>query len=223
MAKLKPSSPRYQAKPQGLAPVTGNPSDKITMDALYPRYAAFLRPGDTVVIETGSTSLGLTPTTLPDGVRLEAQVLWGSIGWATPAALGVALADPDRRTVLITGEGSHQLTANDIGAMGRFGANVIVFVLNNSGYLIERALEENPDWTYNDLAPWKYAELPKALGCADWFTARVSMLGELDEAMKSARASKAGAYIEIVGGKMDMPPALAYAHGRLKAMYGETP
>jgi indolepyruvate decarboxylase len=223
MTKLKPSSPRYQAKPQGLAPVTGNPSNKITMDALYPRYAAFLRPRDTVVIETGSTSLGLTPTTLPNGVRLEAQVLWGSIGWATPAALGMALADPDRRTVLITGEGSHQLTANDIGAMGRFGANVIVFVLNNSGYLIERALEENPDWTYNDLAPWKYAELPKALGCADWFTAGVSTLGELDEAMKSARASKTGAYIEIVGGKMDMPPALAYAHGRLKAMYGETP
>ena len=53
--------------------------------------------------------------------------------------------------------------------------------------------------------------------------ARVSTLGELDEAMKSARASKTGAYIEIIGGKMDMPPALAYAHGRLKAMYGETP
>ena len=96
---------------------------------------------------------------------MEAQVLWGSIGWATPAAFGVALADPGRRTVLITGEGSHQLTANDIGAMGRFGANVIVFVLNNGGYLIERALEENPNWTYNDLAPWNYAELPKALGC----------------------------------------------------------
>jgi hypothetical protein len=78
--------------------------------------------------------------------------------------------------------------------MGRFGANVIVFVLNNSGYLIERALEENPNWTYNDLAPWNYAELPKALGCADWFTARVTTLGELDQAMKSARASKSGAY-----------------------------
>jgi indolepyruvate decarboxylase len=54
MTKLKPSLPRYQAKPQGLAPVTGNPSNKITMDALYPRYAAFLRPRDTVGIETGS-------------------------------------------------------------------------------------------------------------------------------------------------------------------------
>jgi indolepyruvate decarboxylase len=51
----------------------------------------------------------------------------------------------------------------------------------------------------------------------------VSTLGELDEAMKSARANKSGAYIEIMGGKMDMPPALAFAHGQLKAMYGDTP
>jgi len=41
--------------------------------------------------------------------------------------------------------------------------------------------------------------------------------------MKAARASKSGAYIEIMGGKMDMPPALAFAHGQLKAMYGDTP
>ena len=223
LAKLKPWSTPYRGTPKAAPPLGGKSSDSITMDALYPRYATFLRAGDTVVLETGSTSLGITPMMLPDGVRVEAQVLWGSIGWATPAAFGVALADPGRRTILITGEGSHQLTANEIGAMGRFGANVIVFVLNNSGYLIERALEENPNWTYNDLAPWNYAELPKALGCANWHTARVTTLGELDEAMKAARASKSGAYIEIIGGKMDMPPALAYAHGRLKAMYGDTP
>jgi indolepyruvate decarboxylase len=223
LAKLTPPSARYRGTPQRSAPVTGSPSDKITMAALYPRYAAFLRAGDTIVLETGSSSLGMTPTILPNGVRVEAQVLWGSIGWATAAAFGIALADPSRRTVLITGEGSHQLTANDVGAMGRFGANVIVFVLNNSGYLIERALEENPNWTYNDLAPWNYAELPKALGCADWYTARVTTLGELDGAMKAARASKTGAYIEIMGEKMDMPPALAFAHNRLTEMYGATP
>jgi indolepyruvate decarboxylase len=223
LVELKPSSSPYRGTPQALAPVNGSPSDEITMAALYPRYAAFLRAGDTVVLETGSSSLGVTPTILPDGIRVEAQVLWGSIGWATPAAFGVALADPSRRTILITGEGSHQLTANDVGAMGRFGANVIVFVLNNDGYLIERALEENPDWTYNDLAPWNYAELPKTLGCANWYTARVTTLGELDEAMQAARASKAGAYIEIIGDKMDMPPVLAFAHGQLASMYGEAP
>jgi indolepyruvate decarboxylase len=223
LAKLKPPSAVYCGTPHALAPVTGSQSDKITMAALYPRYAAFLRAGDTVVLETGSTSLGLTPMILPNGVRVEAQVLWGSIGWATPAAFGIAVADPEKRTILITGEGSHQLTANEIGAMGRFGTNVIVFVLNNDGYLIERALEENPNWSYNDLAPWHYAKLPDALGCTDWYTARVTTLGELDAAMKAARDSKTGAYIEIIGDRLDMPPVLAFAHGRLKAMYGETP
>jgi indolepyruvate decarboxylase len=223
IANLRSSATPYRGSPSKASPVTGNPADKITMEALYPRYAAFLRRGDTVVLETGSSSLGLTPMVLADGVRVEAQVLWGSIGWATAAALGIALADPTRRTILITGEGSHQLTANEIGSMGRFGANITVFVLNNDGYMVERALEANPDWTYNDLSHWRYAELPRTLGCADWFTARATTLGDLDAAMTAARESKSGAYIEIVGGRMDMPPALAFVHGRLKAMYGDAP
>jgi indolepyruvate decarboxylase len=224
LAKLKLSAPPFRRTVESaLPPIAGTPSDRITMDALYPRYAAFIRAGDTVVLETGSSTLGLTPMLLADGVRVEAQVLWGSIGWATPAAFGVALADSSRRTILITGEGSHQLTANEIGNMGRFDANIIVFVLNNEGYLIERALEENPDWSYNDLAPWRYAELPRALGCADWFTARVTTLGELDAAMKAARDSNSGAYIEVIGGRLDMPPILAFAHGLLENMYGDAP
>jgi indolepyruvate decarboxylase len=223
LSKVQTPTPRYRRVPQKAPATSGGPSDGITMLALYPRYAAFIQPGDIVVLETGSSSLGLTPMTLSDGVRVESQVLWGSIGWATPAALGIALADPSRRTVLITGEGSHQLTANEVGTMGRYGANVIVFVLNNDGYLIERALEENPDWTYNDLSAWQYSELPKALGCADWFTARVATLAELDAAMNKASKSKPGAYIEIVSGRMDMPPILEFAHGRLKAMYGAAP
>jgi len=191
------------------------------MDPLYPRYAAFIRPGDTVVLETGSSSLGLPPMTLPDDVQVHIQMLWGSIGWATGAAFGIALADPNRRTILITGEGSHQLTANEIGNMGRYGANPIILVLNNDGYMVERALEPNPDWSYNDLAKWRYADLPQALGCADWVTARVETLGELDAAMKAARENRSGAYIEVIGGRMDMPKALAFAHTRIKELYGD--
>jgi indolepyruvate decarboxylase len=223
LAKLRsPGAPYHGTPPEG-AEVNGNASDKITMEALYPRYAKFVQRGDTVVLETGSSTSGMSPMRLRDDVRVEAQILWGSIGWATPAALGVALADPSRRTILITGEGSHQLTANEIGSMGRFGANIIVFVLNNDGYLIERALEENPDWSYNNLSPWHYSEMPRAMGCEGWFAARVETLGELDAAMKKARANKSGAYIEIIGGRMDMPPALAFAHHRLKEMYGDSP
>jgi len=42
-----------------------------------------------------------------------------------------------RRVVLVTGDGSHQLTAQEISQFGRRGLKPIVFVLNNSGYLIE--------------------------------------------------------------------------------------
>jgi indolepyruvate decarboxylase len=223
LAKLKSPAPRYNGKPERAPGVNGKSSDKITMDALYSRYAAFIRPGDNVVVETGSSSLGLPPMPLADDVQVHLQMLWGSIGWATGAAFGVALADPKRKTVLITGEGSHQLTANEIGNMGRFGANPIILCLNNDGYMVERALEPNPDWSYNDLAKWRYADLPHALGCTDWFTARVETLGELDAALKAARESKSGAYIEVIGGRMDMSKGLAFAHTRLKELYGDTP
>jgi indolepyruvate decarboxylase len=222
LAKFKSSSSRYKRPSQDAPPADGKPSDKITMDALYSRYAAFIRPGDNIVLESGSSSFGISPMPLADDVQVHIQMLWGSIGWATGATFGIALANRNRKTILITGEGSHQLTANDIGNMGRFGANPIIFVLNNDGYMVERALELNPDWSYNDLAKWRYADLPHALGCADWFTARVETLGELDAALKAARESKSGAYIEVIGGRMDMPKGLAFAHTRLKELYGDT-
>ncbi|PYJ22024.1 MAG: thiamine pyrophosphate-binding protein [Verrucomicrobia bacterium] len=223
LAKLKSPAPRYKRTPEGNPSINGNPSDKITMDALYPRYAKFIRSGDNVVLESGSSSFGVPPMTLLDDVQVHIQMLWGSIGWATGASFGIALANLKRKTILITGEGSHQLTANEIGNMGRFGANPIILCLNNDGYMVERALEPNPDWSYNDLAKWRYADLPHALGCTDWFTARVETLGELDAALKAARESKSGAYIEVIGGRMDMPKGLAFAHTRLKELYGDTP
>ncbi len=164
----------------------GKPDDSITAAELYPRYRDFLKPFDQIVLESGSSTSGIVPLPLPEGAEVHCQPLWGSIGWATGATLGIALADRSRRTVLFTGEGSHQLTANDVGTMGRNGLKPIIFVLNNEGYMVERALEANPDWVYNDLAPWNYHALPAALGCRGWFTAKVRTLGELDAALATA-------------------------------------
>src|SRR6185369_6801719 len=210
------SAPRREvpAKP------VGKPSDPITAAALYPRYRDFLKPFDQIVLESGSTTLGFVPLSLPNGAEVHSQPLWGSIGWATGATLGVALADRSRRTVLITGEGSHQLTAVDVGTMGRNGLKPVIFVLNNAGYMVERALEANPNWVYNDLAPWNYHALPAALGCKGWFTAKVTTLGELDAALARASTGESACYIEVVGGRMDFPAGLAMAHERLDAMYG---
>src|SRR5208282_4661429 len=132
------------------------------------------------------------------GASFHNQTLWGSIGWATPAAFGAAVAARDKRVILVTGEGSHQLTAQEISQFGRQGLKPIVFVLNNSGYLIERLLCENPAIAYNDVAPWDYAALPAALGCADWLTVKVRTCAELDSALDRAAAALTGVYIEVI-------------------------
>ena len=211
----------YSAPPRETpAKSIGKPSDPITAAALYPRYRDFLKPSDQIVIENGSSSSGIVPLPLPDRAEVHSQTLWGSIGWATGATLGIALADRSRRTVLFTGEGSHQMTAAEVGTMARNGLKPVIFVLNNSGYMVERALESDPDWVYNDLALWDYHNLPAALGCRGWYTAKVTNLGELDTALARAATGDSASYIEVVGGRMDFPAGLAMAHHRLDALYG---
>ena len=206
-------------QPPSLGPVTGRGGDAITAEALYPRWAGFVRPGDIVVTETGTSSMGLAFAPMPKGATFHNQTLWGAIGWATPAAFGAAVAAPDRRVVLITGEGSHQLTAQEISQMGRRGLKPVVFVLNNSGYLIERLLGKDPNIVYNDLAAWHYAELPHALGCDGWFTARVTTCDELDEALKQASENRAGCYIEVVTGEYEAPPLPQKMHDSIATLY----
>ena len=171
IAKRNDKSP---IRPASLGAATGSGNDPIAVEALYPRWANFLKPNDILITETGTSSMGLAFALMPKGATFHNQTLWGAIGWATPAAFGAAVAAPDRRVVLVTGEGSHQLTAQEISQFGRRGLKPIVFVLNNSGYLIERLLCKNPDFVYNDLASWHYSEVPHALGCDGWFTARVT-------------------------------------------------
>ncbi len=206
-------------KPGSLGAVTGRGSDPITVDALYSRWANFLKPNDILITETGSSSMGLGFAPMPKGVTFHNQTLWGSIGWATPASFGAAVAAPNRRVVLVTGEGSHQLTAQEISQFARRGLKPILFVLNNSGYLIERLLCTNPDIAYNDLASWRYSELPHALGCEGWFTARVTTCGEFDKALKAAAEENSAAYIEVVTDKYAASPFAMKLHENVKTLY----
>jgi indolepyruvate decarboxylase len=202
-----------------LGPVRGQETDLITADNLYPRWANFIQPKDIVIAETGTSSLGLGFAHMPKGATFHNQSLWGSIGWATPAAFGAAVAAPNSRVILFTGEGSHQLTAQEISQFARRKLRPIIFVLNNNGYLIERLLCKDPAIIYNDLAQWNYASLPQALGCNDWFTARVTTCGELDKAMAVATKAKTGVYIEVITETYSAPPLANKLHENTKSLY----
>lgn len=193
--------------------------DRITADALYPRWNKFLKPNDIVFAESGTCALGLSFAKMPQNTTFHNQTLWGAIGWATPAAFGAALAAPKQRVVLVTGEGAHQMTAQEISQFHRFGLKPIIFVLNNSGYLIERLLCKYQDIYYNDVPQWHYDVLPEAMGCDGWFSTRVTTCGELDAAMARAETCDTGAYIEVVTDKFVAPPAAVRMHESTRSLY----
>ena len=193
-----------------MLPLTGNKTDTLGSANFYPRLQRLLKKGDVLVIETGTCMLHLGAMLLPADVSAEGQTLWGSIGWATPATLGVAMANRTGRTVLVTGDGSHQLTMNEIAVMGRYDIKPIIFVLNNQLYGIEDVVSERGH-VYDDIAPVQYHLLPEAMGCKDWLTRRVTTIGELEDALAAINASDSAAYIEVMIPESESQPLPAAA------------
>lgn len=102
-----------------------NTDTPITQAWMWPRVSSYLREDDVVVTDTGTSNFGILTCAFPKGVTALNQMLWGSIGWATPAAQGAALALRDmgmekrRRTILFSGDGSFQLTAQEVSTIVR--------------------------------------------------------------------------------------------------------
>ncbi|MCE6983591.1 alpha-keto acid decarboxylase family protein, partial [Pseudomonas frederiksbergensis] len=88
------------------------------------------------------------------------QPIWGSIGYTLPALLGSLLAQPERRQMLFIGDGSLQMTVQELSTILAHQLKPVIFLINNDGYTIERLiLGENS--SYNDINPWRYAQLPQ--------------------------------------------------------------
>lgn len=125
------------------AKIPSEETDFITQRYFWPRISSFFKPNDVVVTETGTANFGILDVPLPPKTLLLSQVLWGSIGWSVGATLGAAIAARDvglGRVILFVGDGSMQLTVQEISPMIRLGLKPIIFLLNNNGYVIERTI-----------------------------------------------------------------------------------
>lgn len=106
-------------------------SDALRQDFLWPALSSFFRPGDIVIGETGTSAFGLCDSRIPEGVMMFNQTVFGSIGYATGAILGVGEAIKEsggkwKRPVLVTGEGSMQLTVQAVADMLRWDLKPIM-------------------------------------------------------------------------------------------------
>ncbi len=189
-------------------------NNPILTDEIFPLLQNFLKNDDTIVIETGIISFASSKMKLKVNSNYISQTMWGSIGWATPASFGAAIADRTKRPILFTGEGSHQLTMQEIANMFKYDIKPVILLLNNSGYTIERYLSNNPDDIFNDITKWDYKkELELFSGGKKFEYFSVKTSNELQNALNKAQEmQKQGlVFIEIFTDKMDIPDAMRRA------------
>ena len=150
---------------------------------------------------------GLLEAPIPNNTSIIIQALWGSIGYSVGALLGAALADSNRRAILFVGDGSFQLTAQEISTMLRHHLTPIIFLINNDGYTIERAIH-GANMSYNDIQSWQYAQLPKIFG-DNVCNAQVHTEQDLESALKQTeRRRDTMWFIEVFMDRDDCPETL---------------
>lgn len=114
-----------------------------------------------------------------------------SMGYDLPAALGAAMAAPHRRVVCFAGDGSLQMNIQELQTLKTLGANVIVVVLANGGYLSIRQTHENFFGSTVGATPASGVDFPDfaaiagAYGLKAMKISGLSQLPALDEALVS--------------------------------------
>jgi indolepyruvate decarboxylase len=194
--------------------------DRLTQAAYWKAMQKFLRPGDVIVVEDGTSSAGFGRLTLPDGCTyVTGAFVWCSIGYATGALLGAILATPGRRHILLTGEGSLQMTVQEISTVMRHGLKPWIFVNQNQGYTVERCVL-GKDAKYNEIATWRYSELPNVFSRdkrAETYVVTTS--NELQKVLDSPHSAMV--FVECVMDKFDAPIDLILGgHAIADADYG---
>jgi len=197
-AGLQPHKPHWLAQA----------NSPLSQARFWTRMGSFIRTGDLVIAENGTSSAGLGGLRMPSGVTYISQPLWGAIGYTLPALLGTQLAQPSRRQLLFIGDGSLQMTVQELSSLMRLNLKPIIFLINNDGYTIERLiLGENSG--YNDINPWRYAELPKVLDTRQRSRCHtVHTEAQLDEVLSQDHPQDELLFIEVVMERMDAPESL---------------
>ncbi|KAD4584266.1 hypothetical protein R6Q59_036834 [Mikania micrantha] len=180
------------------------PDDPLRVNILYQHIQKMLSKDTAVLAETGDSWFNCQKLKLPEGCGYEFQMQYGSIGWSVGALLGYAQAIPDKRVIACIGDGSFQVTAQDVTTMIRNEQKSIIFLINNGGYTIEVEIHDGP---YNVIKNWNYTGVVEAFNNDDGnlWTAKVKCEEELIEAISTATGEKEDhlCFIEVMVHKDD--------------------
>ncbi|UTW13452.1 alpha-keto acid decarboxylase family protein [Marinobacterium rhizophilum] len=197
----------------------------LTYDNFFDALGAWLSGDDVLVVDAGFPLIGAQSVPIKAQSGFVAQAAWLSIGYSVAAATGVKCACPDKRAVVVVGDGAFHETCQAVSDHHAYGQNTVVFVLANGIYGIEQKLvnpnpfrsdsgkQDYPDplqnavYPYNELPAWNFSKLPEVFGGKGH---KVSNLDELASVMAQIRDNPTQNYVvEIVLDKTDVPAAIA--------------
>eukprot|EP00122_Pirum_gemmata_P016997 Pgem_evm1s15904 len=135
-----------------------------------------IMPKSALIAETGDSWFNGQYIKLGSDTKYEFQMQYGSIGWSVGAVLGYSVSCKSnvqdrmegtvRRPIAMIGDGSFQMTAQEVSTMIRFRVNPIVFLINNYGYGIETMIHDND---YNYIQNWNYTEFVQSLAHNEFY------------------------------------------------------
>ncbi|CAL4894027.1 unnamed protein product [Urochloa decumbens] len=205
-------------------PLKGKPDEPLRVNVLFKHIKGMLSGDTAVVAETGDSWFNCQKLRLPEGCGYEFQMQYGSIGWSVGATLGYAQAAKDKRVIACIGDGSFQVTAQDVSTMLRCGQRSVIFLINNGGYTIEVEIHDGP---YNVIKNWDYTGLVDAIHNSDGscWTKKVRTEEELREAIATATGAKKDClcFIEVIVHKDDTSKELLEWGSRVSAANSRPP
>ena len=204
---VAPLMPRAEFRPQM--------ETNLTVHRFFEGLNAFLEDDMILMVEPGEAICTAPQLYIEEAENFIVQAYYCSIGYCVPAALGVSLARPRKRPVVLVGDGAFQMTAQELSSLIRFHCNPVIFLLNNRGYMIERKLHE--DGLYNDIQGWRFHGLPYIFG-NNSIGLTVKTEGDLEKALRTAKnETRKLIFIELNFPSGDCSPALQAVSDRLKS------
>ena len=122
----------------------------------------------------------------------------GGLGHSLPAAVGIALARPNVRTVCLVGDGSAMYSIQALWTAAQRKLPLTVIVINNEGYGAMRAFSQVMQVRNVpglDMPGLDFAKIAEGMGC---MALRVTKSSELADALKRGLAHQGTSLIEVM-------------------------
>lgn len=203
---LKPrglSLPKTEVEEPSVAPSNG-----LTSRTVVQELNSFIRDDMMTVADVGDCLFSCLDLQVNSFI---APAFYLGLGFAIPAAVAAALADPTRRPVTLVGDGGFQMTGVELCTARRLEQNPIVIVFNDGYYGTLRFI--GPELKSFELSKWDYPALARTLGCDG---SSVSTRMELRDSLEAALESKVPYVIDakITGRPSPLLQRLAELIGR---------